>query len=635
MPTRWPSWSWSSQFLAPADRAAGSADAVHDLLRRLGDLSDEEVAERVRGPDQRARAAAAGEWLEALAADRRAVRVRITGEPALDSDRGHRALPRRAGRDAAASACRRRFLAPSQEPLSGLLVRWARHHGPFLAAEPATRWGVPVAEIETALDGLLSAGTLLRGEFRPGGVEREWCHPDVLRMLRRRSLAKLRREVEPVEPQALARFLPRWQGIGERRGGVDRLAEVIGQLEGTPLPASVLERDILPARVAGYSPRLLDELGAAGEVVWIGVGSLGRDDGRVALYRPDRLALLMSSAQASADRPDSWLHDAIRAQLRDRGASFYRDVLAAAMRAAGDRGERPVRERDLLDALWDLVWATEVTNDTFAPLRALRWPRTGSARRSGPQGAARPRFASAARMGPPEAAGRWSLVEDTIATAAALRGGSPTDTERRHAHALRLLDAHGVLTRDTVAAEGLPGGFSAVYPVLREMEERGRVRRGYFVEGLGGAQFCLPAALDRLRAERSDPGGNRSTADVQLLAAADPANPYGAALAWPRWSDEDRRPLARAAGAYVVLLDGEPVIYLERGGKTLQTLPAFGDGEKAAVAVNALRQLLADGRFRSLQVERVDGVPVGESPHSEVLDRAGFQRSYRGWLLRA
>jgi ATP-dependent Lhr-like helicase len=621
------------QFLAP-DRLAGSADAVQDLLRRLGDLTDSEVAARVRGPDERARAAAAGEWLEALAADRRAVRLRIRGEQrwiAMEDVARYRdalgVMP--------PVGVPQAFLAPSVDALDGLLARWARHHGPFLAAEPATRWGLPAAEVEAGLERLLAAGTLVRGEFRPTGVEREWCHPDVLRLLRRRSLANLRREVEPVEAQALARFLPRWQGIGERRGGLDRLAEVIGQLEGTPMPASVLERDVLPARVAGYSPRLLDELGAAGEVVWLGVGSLGRDDGRVALYRPDRLPLLLSATEANADRPVSWLHDIIRAQLRDRGASFYRDILAAAMRAAAERGERPVRERDLLDALWDLVWSTEVTNDTFAPLRALRWPRTGASRRSGPAGTTRPRFASAARMGPPEAAGRWSLVEDTISTAAALRGAPPTDTERRHAHALRLLDAYGVVTRDTVAAEGLPGGFSAVYPVLREMEERGRVRRGYFVEGLGGAQFCIPAALDRLRAERSDPGGHRSSADVQLIAAADPANPYGAALAWPRWSEEDRRPLARAAGAYVVLVDGEPVVYLERGRKTLQTLPAFADRETAAVAVNALRQLVADGRFRSLQVERVDGVPVGESPHSEVLGQAGFQRSYRGWLLRA
>jgi ATP-dependent Lhr-like helicase len=223
-----------------------------------------------------------------------------------------------------------------------------------------------------------------------------------------------------------------------------------------------------------------------------------------------------------------------------------------------------------------------------------------------------------------------------VSTAATLRGGAgPTATEQRHALALRLLDAYGVVTRDAVAAEGLPGGFSAVYPVLREMEERGRVRRGYFVDGLGGAQFCQPAALDRLRAERADAAGDRRATETVLLAASDPANPYGATLAWPRWSDDDRRPLARAAGAYVVLVDGEPALYLERGGKSLQTLPAFADADVAAVALNALRQLLADGRFRALQIERVDGAPVAESQHAAALADAGFQRAYRGWLLRA
>jgi ATP-dependent Lhr-like helicase len=619
------------------ERAAGSADAVHDLLRRLGDLTRPEIAARVRGPDERARDRAAGEWLEALAADRRALRVRINGEPrwiALEDVGRYRdalGLAPPAGVPEA-------FLAPVADALGGLLLRWARHHGPFLAAEPQSRWGLPLADVESALERLLTAGALLRGEFRPDGVEREWCHPDVLRLLRRRSLARLRREIEPVDAPALARFLPRWQGVGERRGGIDRLAEVIAQLEGTPLPASALERDILPARVAAYGPRLLDELGAAGEVVWLGLGSLGRDDGRVALYRPDRLPLLLARSEGpAADAPTGWLHDSIRAQLRERGASFYRDLLAAALRTAGERGEAPVRERDLLDALWDLVWATEVTNDTFAPLRALRWPRSGSGRRAGAgPGGARPRFAGAARMGPPEAAGRWSLVSDALATAAALRGGTtPSATERRHAQATRLLDAYGVVTRDTVAAEGTQGGFAQVYPVLREMEERGRVRRGYFVEGLGGAQFCQPAALDRLRAERADAAGDRRPAETLLLAASDPANPYGAALAWPRWSDDDRRPLTRSAGAYVVLVDGEPALYLERGGRSLQTLPAFGEADTAAVALNALRQLLADGRYRALQVERVDGAPVAESVHAPALAAAGFQRAYRGWLLRA
>ena len=219
------------------------------------------------------------------------------------------------------------------------------------------------------------------------------------------------------------------------------------------------------------------------------------------------------------------MHEVIRSHLAERGASFYRDLLAAVLRAAAERGERPVRERELLDALWDLVWATQVTNDTFAPLRALRWPRSRT-RRSGSVSTARPRLGSTSRMGPPEAAGRWSLVGDALATATTLRGGkAPSDTERRHVQAVRLLEAHGVVTRDTVAGEALGGGFAAVYPVLRGMEERGKVRRGYFVEGLGGAQFCLPAALDRLRAERSDPSGDRTRGEPLILAAADPANP--------------------------------------------------------------------------------------------------------------
>jgi ATP-dependent Lhr-like helicase len=612
------------QALTP-ERAAGSADAVHDLLRRLGDLTAAEVAARVRGPDEQARTRATGEWLEALAADRRALRVRVGGEArwiAIEDVGRYRdgvgVVP--------PAGVPQAFLAPVPDALAGLLARLARHHGPFVAAEPAARWAMPAARVEAALEGLLAAGTLVRGEFRPRGTEREWCHPDVLRALRRRSLARLRREIEPVEPAALARFLPRWQGVGERRGGLDRLAQVIEQFEGTPLPASVLERDVLPARVAGYSPRLLDELGAAGEVVWLGLGPLGRDDGRVALYRPDRLALLRPAVAAGAP-PEGWLHDAIRSHLTARGASFYRDLAAAALSAAQQRGERAPRERELLDALWDLVWATEVTNDTFAPLRALRWPRRSSS------STARPRFAAANRMGPPEAAGRWSLVSSLTAT-----GRPPPDTERRHAQALRLLEAYGVVTRDLVAAEGLAGGFSAVYPVLRELEERGRVRRGYFVEGLGGAQFALAAAVDRLRAERNDTPDEPSdaaTLPALLLAAADPANPYGAALAWPRWSDDDRRPLARAAGAYVVLIGGQPVVYLERGGRSIQTLRAFADAPLAARALSELRQLVADGRVRSLQVERIDGVPVADSPHCDTLAAAGFRAGYRGWLLRA
>jgi ATP-dependent Lhr-like helicase len=377
----------------------------------------------------------------------------------------------------------------------------------------------------------------------------------------------------------------------------------------------VLERDVLPARIPGYTPRLLDELGSMGEVAWIGRGSLGRDDGRVALYRPGREALRPPTPTDANDdptaRPSSERHDRIREHLATRGASFYRAIHAAA--GGGS-------DRDMLDALWDLVWAGEVTNDTFAPLRALRWKRPSG---SG-AGARRGRPGRLTALGPPEAAGRWSLVEpvDDIAP-----------TERLHAQALALLERHGVLTREAVASEGLEGGFAAVYPVLRALEEAGRIRRGYFVDGLGAAQFALAGALDRLRAVRDGEDGSTAPS-VQVLAAADPANPYGAALAWPRRGDEDRRPFQRAAGAYVVLVDGIAALYLERGGSTLQTLPAADEPEVAAAALRGLTSLVGGGRFRELLLRKVDGEAVADSPWREALLAAGFVAGYRGLTLR-
>jgi ATP-dependent Lhr-like helicase len=593
-------------------RAARTLDGLHDLLRRLGDLSVDEVAARVAGER-----GLAERWLADLAASRRAVVVRVGGEPrwiAIEDVARYRdalGVQPPAGVPGA-------FLAPTSGALDGLLARFARTHGPFLSAEPAARWRLPGGIVEDGLVRLLGAGTLLRGEFRPGGADREWCDPDVLRQLRRRSLARLRREVEPVEPAALGRFLPDWHGVtpaGEARpalrgtAAIERLAEVIDQLAGLPIPASVLERDVLPARVPGYGPRLLDELGALGEVAWVGRGGLGRDDGRIALYRPGHDALRPAGPPDAAERPSGARHEAIRALLARRGASFYREIFAAA-------GGGP--DRDVLDALWDLVWAGEVTNDTFAPLRALRWKRPGrdAGRRPG-------RLTS---LGPPEAAGRWSLVAPEDAA-----GSSASPTERLHATAVALLERHGVLTREAIVAEGIEGGFAAVYPVLRAMEEAGRVRRGYFVDGLGAAQFALAGALDRLRAVREAPSsGSRS----HLLASADPANPYGAALDWPRRGDADRRPLQRAAGAYVVLVDGVAAIYLERGGGSLQTLPAADDPDALRPALRALGALVADGRSRELVVTKVDGEAASSSPWRPRLLEAGFVPAYRGLALR-
>ena len=596
------------------DRQATTLDGVHDLLRRLGDLSAAEVSARTVGG-----AATASPWLDELGAARRAVRTRIAGDVrwvAVEDVARYRdgvGIAPPVGIPAA-------FLGATAGALDGLLSRYARTHGPFLTPDPARRWGLPAGVVGDALERLLAGGSLLRGEFRPAGAEREWCDPEVLRLLRRRSLARLRREVEPVDSAALARFLPEWQGVapvGAGRpplrgtGALERLAEVIDQLAGLPIPASVLERDVLPARIAGYQPRLLDELGALGEVAWVGRGSLGRDDGRIALVRPGREILRPIGMPDGIEPPTEPRHVAIREHLSVRGASFYRELFAAA---------RGTSDREVLDALWDLVWAGEVTNDTFAPLRALRWKRTANgARRSG----GRPGRLTA--LGPPEAAGRWSLVAPETSPAGA--------TERLHAQSLALLERHGVLTREAVATEGVVGGFGAVYPVLRALEDAGRIRRGYFVDGLGAAQFALAGALDRLRAVR-EAAEPVTAAAVHLLAAADPANPYGAALAWPRRGDADRRPLQRAAGAYVVLVDGVAALYLERGGATLQTLPAADDPSVAVTAARAFGGLVADGRMRELVIRKVDAENVAASRFRPMLLEADFVAGYRGLVLR-
>jgi ATP-dependent Lhr-like helicase len=409
-----------------------------------------------------------------------------------------------------------------------------------------------------------------------------------LKVLRRRSLAALRHEVESVPPEAVARFLPAWHGIGAKATGVDRLLEVVFQLQGAALPASVIERDVIAARVGGYNARLLDELISMGEVVWVGRGSLGASDGKVALYlRGDAPRLVAAPIDAPADD----LHQRLREHLKARGASFFRDLYNAC--GGGD-------EEAILDALWDLVWSGEVTNDTFAPLRLL-----GPIARRSPH---RPRLP---RLTQPRASGRWSLVADLV-------GAGAAPTERLHSAAGVLLQRYGVLTRETVVSEGWPGGFAALYPVLRAMEESGRIRRGYFVEGLGGSQFALPGAVDRLRALRDSGGG------IIALAATDPANAYGSLLPWPR---SDGR-MGRTAGAYCVLEDGGLKLYLERGGRSLLT-----SGEVTPEHLRALIGMaVLAGR---VEVQRVDGVSVMDSPLNAPLREAGFTSTHRGLVAYA
>ncbi len=583
------------------ERRARHPEAVHDLLRRLGALSEPEVAERCTEP------AEAHAWLKTLEASRRAVRMRVGGEPrwlAIEDCARYRdgvgSVPPPGVPDA--------FLEPVERPLTDLLRRYARTHGPFPATGPAARLGVAPGQIQAALTLLVAEGLLLEGAFRPGESGVEFCDSEVLRRLRRRTLAKLRGEVAPVEAPVLARFLCRWHRVGESgpNGSLGRLREALYQLEGLPLAFSEFESRILPARVPGFHPRMLDELGATGELVWVGRGALGARDGRVALYRREHLDLLLGAA--AGEVPDEPLHATLIEHLERAGASFVVEL----QQAASDVGSATLNE-----ALWDLAWAGHVTNDTFGVLRAR-----GEARRAGAAPRGR-RVARAAWRGGP-GGGRWSLVRRT---------SEAPDTARAHALATLLLERYGVLSREGAHAERLPGGFSAVYGVLRAMEEAGRVRRGWFVDGLQGAQFAYPGAVDRLRAVRR----GAEVPEVHVLAATDPANPYGALLPWPptRAETPERAGPRRVAGASVVLADGLPVLYVGRGGKRVLTFAAVEDERLLAASVEGLRVLARAERGRALRVERVDGRDAREGALSEVFVRAGFVPDYRGLLLEA
>lgn len=601
-------------------RKASSADRLHDLLLRLGDLSAEEIRERTapRPAPERANVEPTetvnfAEHLTAtLAGEQRVLRIRLAGEErviaAEDMGRYRDALgiSPPAGLPGA-------FLEPIPDALAEISGRFARNHGPFHTADVAQRYGIGEAAAAAALQRLAASGQVLEGEFRPGGRGREWCDGEVLAVLRRKSLARFRRQVEPAEPNALARLMIDWQRVRvdlnelSTGGGADVLLDSLEQLQGAVIPASILETAVLPARIPSYRPEDLDALLAAGEVVWTGVAPLGERDGKIALYLADDLPLLRP---APAEVPTGPLHEAIRRVLGQRGASFFADLHAA----VGGGLQRLV-----LDALWDLVWAGEVTNDTLSPLRALLGEKTE--RRH-----ARPRPAAfrARRPAPPSAAGRWSLLGRRDA-------GDPTPAERLTALAGQLLARHGLLTRDAVAFETASGGFSSLYPVLSALENQGRIRRGYFIAGLGGSQFADPGALDRLRALQETAIAERLPAVV--LAAADPANPYGAALSWPK--DEAR--LARVPGAHVVLVDGNLSVYLSREQRELRAFLPETEPSRSAVGRPAAAALASWARRTGrlgLGWSPDEAVPAAQGPLAPFLIEAGFQTAGPGFCLR-
>jgi ATP-dependent Lhr-like helicase len=671
------------QHRSPRTRAA-TRDELHDVLRRVGDLTAAQAAERVHAGVE------AAALLAELVRERRAARVRVAGEERF-IDAADAGMYRDALGVVAPAGLPAAFLAEVPDALVRLVRRYAHTHGPFPGADPHERFGLDVG---LALAELERSGEVVRGELRPGGSEREWCDTDVLRRLRRASLAVLRKEIEPADQLAFASFLPAWQGVesspalggestsalgGESRSavagdphlsatadatrarrrlsapaGIDRLREALVPLQGLALTPQTWERDVLPRRLRGYSPAWMDALCSGGEIVWLGAGALGRADGRVALYFREDAALLgpPTPPPRRGEAPSEEVHERLRARLAE-GSCFFADLLAAL--------ELPM---DILaSALWDLAWAGEVTNDSFAPLRTLRL-----ALAPAPLGHSRaPRFSArrAARASARTRAhpsGRWSLTASLFAPA----GGTPLDpSARRRAHAELLLERYGILTRELVLAEGVPGGFAALYPELCQLETLGVARRGYFIEGLGGAQFALAGAVERLRSQRA-----AQESGALVLAATDPAQPYGAALPWPArpvgseqsgsWparpvgSEQSgpsrspeatssssssssgqvtRRP-ARVAGAHVVLVGAQPVLYLERGHRALQVF-CSADDPRVEVALLALADAARSGAVGRIALERVNGVSVLGTRWETALAAVGFHAGPRRLTLSA
>ena len=591
------------QHVEPKRHARGP-DAVHDLLLRLGDLSRDELAKRTTGE--------LDTWLSALEKAERIVRIELAGETrfiavedaARFRDGADVSLPE--GIPAA-------LLEPVADALGDLIGRYARTHGPFTASEVATRLGLSLGDVEPGIRARIDSGKLLEGAFRPTGVGSELCDPDVLRTLRARARARLRAEVEPVEPAVLGRFLANWQGVSKPGRGRDALLRTIEKLQGLALPASVLESEILPARVEGYLPGDVDALAASGEVIWRGVEKLGERDGRVALHLAENASTLVPPHELLEPQPALDPREAKLLQLLSaRGASFFNELHAAL-------GGYPA---ELVRALWNLVWKGLITNDTLSPLRA----HVESAAHREKRERVMARGGHAVRSAPPDASGRWSLWS--------ARAGSPTTpTAWSAAQAQQLLQRYGLVGREVARSEGLPGGFGAVYPAFKAMEDAGKVRRGFFVSGLGAAQFALPPVLDQLRAQRDPPEPAQSI----LLAAVDPANPWGALLPWP--TSDGGPALQRAAGAHVVLVNGALAAFASKGARQVRLFLPESEPEHTATmeAVAQRLSMLASGPgpFRAgMLVEELDGRPASEHPAAPAFGRAGFSATSQGLQLR-
>lgn len=601
-----------------------SPDGLHQLLLNLGDLSRSEVARRCT-PD--AEVSCPDDWIRELISDRRIVEVTVAGEDRLiateDVSRYRDALAIQLPAGIPDS-----LLAPVETPLRDLISRFARTHGPFRSDQVCQRFGLDRDQVETSLITLTREGRLISGQFTEGpesigndsdsSAVQEWCDTGVLRTLKQRSLARVREQIRPVSREACARFQLDWHGIGRRRKGPEALLDVIEQLQGLPLPASCLERDILPARISDYQSGQLDELCAAGEVIWQGCGTSGSRDGRIALYLADSFDHLCQKPVEKPDASDE-VAEQIREFLRTEGAAFFHAIHT---RTGGFRN-------DVVEALWRLVWNAEVTNDTLAPVRSLlrttgpasrgRSGRSHSDRRLTSRRSSRLRSNRASLI--PGTDGRWSLVRHSA-------DQSLSPTERRMEQVRQLLDRIGIVTRESIVAEKIPGGFSSVYPILRAMEDSGQIRRGYFIEGLGAAQFAAPGAAERLR----NPAVRHRRNDFRtlILSAVDPACPYGSLIPWPKTRGHDSARPLRVPGALVMLRDGFPVCYLNRTRDALTTF-LQNDSELPVTASILAEAVCGLARERGpVMLTSIDGIHASQSELVPEFMSAGFQKSSSG-----
>ncbi len=593
---------------------ARTMDGVHDLLLKLGDLRRDELLARCTSPEIALTA-------ERLRKSLRILEVSVAGKKRFiaveDAGRYRDALgvPLPPGLPSA-------FQVAVPDAVLDLLRRYARTHGPFTTAEIADRFGLALETAESVLNRLVQTGRIVEGGFRPGGTHREWCDHEVLRMIRRKSLAKLRKEVEPVEQAILARLFTRWQGVVQPRRGLDALLDVIENLQGAPIPASVLESEVLPARLLGYKSADLDTLIAAGEVVWCGLDSIGEKDGRIALYLSEKLPVLwpvapagVTNEQVSSSTEDR--EQAILAYLKAHGASFFQQL------HDGTGGGYP---GETLESIWNLVWRGLLSNDALHALRAYCERTPSNTRNAKPSRRVHVQTGfRSRRTTPPTAQGRWALNAVAFEPAR-------NPTEWSHAIAQQLLVRYGVVFRETAHAEGLPGGFSAIYDVMKALEESGKVRRGYFAADLGATQFAMPAAVDLLRSLRIRRDGDRS--EMLMLAATDPANPYGSLLKWPAGGDASSS-LQRSVGARVILCDGTLLAFLRRGNPNIQVFlpeeePARSQSAKALAEFLVGRAQLDGGML----LTSVNGMAVHESSLARILLDAGFVAAPMGFNVR-